>query len=274
MRKYGYEVKVLGGYYWNESDYIFKEYIDEFYQIKKNSTKGSPQYENAKLMLNAIYGKMIQRDEYETNFTFSTYEEFEACKVNGMNDKTGKWSGYIDIDSGVMHMTFTQHQKDFTSKKSYLGSFILSYSKVGMYDMFDKCDPYYTDTDSIYIENKYSDLFDIGDELGQFSDDYKGKIIYACFTAKKLKYIELLREDNTIKRIMTGKGCFVDTLTKKDFKQMLKGLEIINIRPFKMVRNLKDGIIEYVKNDEKIVKMNDSNRIFEGNNSIPNGYIN
>jgi len=274
MRKYGYEVKVLGGYYWNESDYIFKEYIDEFYQIKKNSTKGSPQYENAKLMLNAIYGKMIQRDEYETNFTFSTYEEFEACKVKGMNDKTGKWSGYIDIDSGVMHMTFTQHQKDFTSKKSYLGSFILSYSKVGMYDMFDKCDPYYTDTDSVYIENKYSDLFDIGDELGQFSDDYKGKIIYSCFTAKKLKYIELLREDNTIKRIMTGKGCFVDTLTKKDFKQMLKGLEIINIRPFKMVRNLKDGIIEYVKNDEKIVKMNDSNRIFEGNNSIPNGYIN
>jgi hypothetical protein len=273
MRKYGYDVKVLGGYYWGQSDYIFKEYIDEFYEIKKNSTKGSPQYENAKLMLNAIYGKMIQRDEYETNFTFSTYEEFEACKLKGMNDKNGKWSGYIDVDTGVMNMTFTQHQKDFTSKKSYLGSFILSYSKVGMYDMFDKSDPYYTDTDSVYVENSKSDLFDIGDELGQFSDDYKGKIIYACFTAKKLKYIELLREDNTIKRIMTGKGCFVDTLTKKDFKQMLKGLEVVNVRPFKMVRNLKDGTVEYVKDDQKIVKMNDSNRVFNGNNSKPLGYL-
>jgi hypothetical protein len=309
MRKYGYDVKVLGGYYWGQSDYIFKEYIDEFYEIKKNSTKGSPQYENAKLMLNAIYGKMIQRDEYETNFTFSTYEEFEACKLKGMNDKNGKWSGYIDVDTGVMNMTFTQHQKDFTSKKSYLGSFILSYSKVGMYDMFDKSDPYYTDTDSVYVENSKSDLFDIGEELGQFSDDYKGKIIYACFTAKKLKYIELLQPDYiyvldedgkfkldefekkiiakdkngellynnnnkyTIKRIMTGKGCFVDTLTKKDFKQMLKGLEVVNVRPFKMVRNLKDGTVEYVKDDQKIVKMNDSNRVFNGNNSKPLGYL-
>jgi hypothetical protein len=273
MRKYGYNVIVLGGYYWDQSDYIYKDYIDEFYQIKKDSKKGSPQYENAKLMLNSIYGKMIQRDEYETNYTFSTFEEFEKVKSKGNNDKNGKWSGYIDVDTGVMHMTFTQHQKDFTSKKSYLGAFILSYSKVGMYDMFDKCDPYYTDTDSVYVENKYSDLFDIGDELGQFSDDYKGKIIYSCFVAKKLKYIELLREDNTIKRIMTGKGCFVDTLTKKDFKQMLKGLDIVNTRPFKMIRNLKDGTIEYKRDDQKIVAMNDSNRVFEGNTSLPKGFV-
>jgi hypothetical protein len=273
MRKYGYEVIVLGGYYWDQSDYIYRDYIDEFYQIKKDSKKGSPQYENAKLMLNSIYGKMIQRDEYETNYTFSTIEEFEKVKSKGMNDKNGKWSGYIDVDTGVMHMTFTQNQKDFTSKKSYLGSFILSYSKVGMYDMFDKCDPYYTDTDSVYVENKYSNLFDIGDELGQFSDDYKGKIIYSCFVAKKLKYIELLREDNTIKRIMTGKGCYVDTLTKKDFKQMLKGLDIINTRPFKMIRNLKDGTIEYKKDDQKVVAMNDSNRVFEGNTSLPKGFV-
>jgi hypothetical protein len=308
MRKYGYNVIVLGGYYWDQSDYIYRDYIDEFYQIKKDSKKGSPQYENAKLMLNSIYGKMIQRDEYETNYTFSTIEEFEKVKSKGMNDKNGKWSGYIDVDSGVMHMTFTQHQKDFTSKKSYLGAFILSYSKVGMYDMFDKCDPYYTDTDSVYVENKYSDLFDIGDELGQFSDDYKGKIIYSCFVAKKLKYIELLQPDYiykvdnngkpllddfgkkiiskdengkemyinnnkyTIKRIMTGKGCFVDTLTKKDFKQMLKGLDIINTRPFKMIRNLKDGTIEYKKDDQKVVAMNDSNRVFEGNTSLPKGF--
>jgi hypothetical protein len=72
---------------------------------------------------------------------------------------------------------------------------------------------------------------------------------------------------------MTGKGCFVDTLTKKDFKQMLKGLEIVNTRPFKMIRNLKNGTIEYKRDDQKIVAMNDSNRDFEGNTSLPKGFV-
>jgi hypothetical protein len=142
-----------------------------------------------------------------------------------------------------------------------------------MYDKITISNPYYTDTDSLYIDTKYSHLFKIGDELGEYSDDYKGKIIYASFMAKKLKYLEILQEDGTIKRSYTGKGCFVDTLTKKDFKDMIQEKEIVNVRPFKMVRNLKEGTVEYIKDDEKIIKMNDSNRVFEGNNSKPLGYL-
>jgi hypothetical protein len=39
----------------------FKEYIDHWFEIKRSQPEGSYQYRNAKLMMNALYGKMGQR---------------------------------------------------------------------------------------------------------------------------------------------------------------------------------------------------------------------
>lgn len=311
-RKYGYKIKILYGYYWSESDYIFKDYIDEFYEIKKNTPKGTPLYNLAKLMMNSVYGKMIQKDKNEKNFIFTTYEEYEAQRIK-LPDYLGDWSGYCDNneDVGKFIATFTykEHEKKFTSKKSYIGAFILSYSKLEMYDMMTICDPYYTDTDSLYTHRKYSDKFRMGEELGEFSDDHEGKIIRAIFSAKKLKYLEVLKPDYIyklddegkplldkkgkkiidkdeqgnkrynnnnkyiIKREYTGKGCDISKLTTKDFEDMAEGLEIENIRDFRMRRDLKNGEVEYIFNDTKILKMNDSNRYFINNDSLPLGHI-
>ena len=319
-RKYGYKIKILYGYYWSESDYIFKDYINEFYEIKKNTPKGTPLYNLAKLMMNAVYGKMIQKDKNEKNFIFTTYEEYEEQRIK-LPDTLGEWSGYCDTseDIGKFIATFTykEHEKKYTSKKSYIGAFILSYSKLEMYDMMTTCDPYYTDTDSLYTHNKYSDKFRMGEELGEFSDDHEGKIIRAIFSAKKLKYLEVLKPDYIykshsvevggemveiplldkkgkkiidkdeqgnkrynnnnkyiIKREFTGKGCDISKLTTKDFEDMAEGLEIENIRDFRMRRDLKNGEVEYIFNDTKILKMNDSNRYFINNDSLPLGHIN
>jgi hypothetical protein len=271
-------------------------------------------------MMNAIYGKMIQKDKNEKNFIFTTYEEYEEQRIK-LPDTLGEWSGYCDIseDIGKFIATFTykEYEKKYTSKKSYIGAFILSYSKLEMYDMMTTCDPYYTDTDSLYTHNKYSENFRMGEELGEFSDDHEGKIIRAIFSAKKLKYLEVLKPDYiykthtvevggemveiplldkkgkkiidkdeqgnkrynnnnkyVIKREYTGKGCDISKLTTKDFEDMAEGLEIENIRDFRMRRDLKNGEVEYIFNDTKILKMNDSNRYFINNDSLPLGHMN
>ena len=54
---------------------------------------------------------------------------------------------------------------------------------------------------------------------------------------------------------------------------MAEGLEIENIRDFRMRRDLKNGEVEYIFNDTKILKMNDSNRYFINNESLPLGHI-
>lgn len=270
MRKYGYKVNIKSGHYWETSEYIFRDYIDEFYNIKKNSKKGSPQYGNAKLMLNSIYGKTLQRTKNELFFTISDKEEIVKAKLE---NKNGTWTMEADIENDLLLYAFKGDLGDFVREMPHLGGLVLSYSKTIMYEMITKTDPYYTDTDSLYIDNKYHDRLQWGKELGDFSNDYDGKIIYGAFTAKKVKYIELLLPNGKIEQHFTGKGCCTDSLTKSDFKTMLKTIPIQNVRPFKFVRNLNDGTVEHVINDTKTIKMNDGNRYFKDNNdSYPLGH--
>jgi len=270
MRKYGYKVNIKSGYYWETSDYIFRDYIEEFYNIKKNSKKGSPQYGNAKLMLNSIYGKTLQRSKNELFFTITDKEEIVKAKLE---NKNGTWTMEADIENNLLLYAFKGDLGNFVREMPHLGGLVLSYSKLRMYEMITKTDPYYTDTDSLYIDSKYHDQIQWSKELGDFSNDYDGKIIYGAFTAKKVKYIELLLPNGEIEKHFTGKGCYTETLSKNDFKSMLKTVPIQNVRPFKFVRNLNDGTVEHVINDTKIIKMNDGNRYFKDNNdSYPLGH--
>jgi hypothetical protein len=221
-------------------------------------------------MLNSIYGKTLQRTKNELFFTITDKEEILKAKLE---NKNGTWTMEADIENNTLLYAFKGDIGDFVREMPHLGGLVLSYSKLRMYDIITKTDPFYTDTDSLYIDNKYHDQIQWSKELGDFSNDYDGKIIYGAFTAKKVKYIELLLPNGEIEKHYTGKGCCTDTLSKNDFKSMLKTIPIQNVRPFKFVRNLNDGTVEHVINDTKIIKMNDGNRYFKDNNdSYPLGH--
>ena len=264
---YGYEFQIKCGYYWEESSSVFVDYVDEFYGIKKNSVSGSPIYKNAKLMLNSPYGKCLQNDKKEKHFVIQTQEELTELKKKYKN---GRFR--CEMKNECLYIDYEEELEEFTNKKSWIGAFILSYSKIIISNLLQKVDAYYTDTDSIYTHNNDSKYFDIGNELGQFSDDIEGKIIYACFVAKKLKYIEYITKDGKIKTEITGKGCYLKGLRKIDFKKMLLGYKIENSNPFKLKRDLKNGTMKKVK-DLKEISMNNGNRIFTKNESLPIGYI-
>jgi hypothetical protein len=262
-KRYGYKYKIIYGKYWDECEYIMRDVIEELYEIRQKTNSSSPQNKNAKLMMNSMYGKTIQRDEKITHFVINSDDDLvNMYKGRKISQFKGEWI------SGVGYYEYHEILPFMTDKKSYIGAFILDYSKEIMTDLLQVSEPFYTDTDSIYIDNKFSSKFDIGKELGKFSDDIDGKIIYACFVAKKLKYIEYINKDNEIKVEITGKGCNVKDLTKNDFRKMIKGLTIENKNEKKFKRNLYEGQVEIVI-EKKDIKMNDGNRIFNGNNSEP-----
>ena len=272
MRDYGYEVKIKYGYYWEDTAPLFKSYIDEYYELKKSSPKDSVIYQNAKLMLNAPFGKTLQNDDKETYYICSTEEDLVAM-YKGKKQKDFKMYYELVGEDVVGYYTYIQKKEelDLTDKKAFVGAFILSYSKRVMYDLLTKSNPYYTDTDSLYIDHKYSNLFNIGGELGQFSGDVDGKIIYACFVAKKLKYVEYINSKGEFKVSVTGKGCYKKNLNKSHFKKMLKTLVVDNYNPNLFVRDLKNGKVKVVENT-KNVSMNDANRIWTEKESVPFGY--
>lgn len=268
-RRRGYIINVISGYYWEEKQNIFGEYIDTFYEIKKNSPKSSPQYSNSKLMMNGIYGKTMQQDKNIINYTVSDALEMINMK-KGKDIK--KFSGIFIGDVGYFEYEDTLHL--MTDKKAHIGAFILSYSKIILNNLFSDVEPYYTDTDSIYIHVKHQDKLEWGNELGQFSNDVNGKIICAYFIAKKLKFVEILKPNNEIEYCYTGKGCDTKTMTKNNFKKMLKGLEVENITTLNFKRRVRGGSIEKKENLIKTIKMNDGKRIFlTDNSSIPYGFL-
>ena len=89
----------------------------------------------------------------------------------------------------------------------HLGAFILSNSTRVMNNFIRKVDGfysnivYYTDTDSLYIEKKYWDIFDeaglVGDNLCQGKNDYKsGVVLYGLFLAPEIKYSKEINKGN------------------------------------------------------------------------------
>jgi hypothetical protein len=64
-KELGYSIEPLKTYSF-QSDYIFKEFVDNFYSIKQNTEKDTPMYLIAKLLMNSLYGKYGQRQISES----------------------------------------------------------------------------------------------------------------------------------------------------------------------------------------------------------------
>lgn len=90
-------------------------------------------------------------------------------------------------------------------------------------DGFNTFQVWYTDTDSLYINEesyyKLQGLGYVGNELGQGKNDNKGGafISMAIFAGPKMKYCELTDGSTSI----SFKGIYKDTITKDMFLQIL-----------------------------------------------------
>ena len=78
---HGYQIKILEGYYWETTEEVFDEYIKYLYDFKKKATKGTAQYTLAKLMMNGLYGKTIQRPILDENAIIHKKEEFISLHI-------------------------------------------------------------------------------------------------------------------------------------------------------------------------------------------------
>ena len=88
-----YTFKYHRGVYFT-SKVIFKEYVDFYYEMKKNSDKNSSAYALSKLMLNSLYGRFGMNPYQDVNAIVSPEQTIELSKNNKINDvlplKNGK----------------------------------------------------------------------------------------------------------------------------------------------------------------------------------------
>jgi hypothetical protein len=296
MKSCGYQIEILDGWYWNDSDNVFKEYILEKYKDKQESKKDSVEYTLAKLFLNALYGKQIQKPvETKTKIIKDNYEFWSFFNEHDV-------TSIVEISPGTLYLTgeprLIDLKEECITKPTQMGAFILAYSRRIMLNVIKQSNPYfgiddkkqiendffYTDTDSLMAHQK--NIIRVkgwnGSNLGDFSDDLKGvgKIVKAIFIAPKLYCLEILKPDGTIKHKFASKGLNKSKLTFENFMTMYKGNSLTVSRPFSFKkinhnRNSKQQhldvfCIEHIKDISRTVNTKPwDGRQFIGNDSVP-----
>jgi len=221
----GYKVNFINKcLVWDKTGNVFKTYIQKYYKVKNDAEAINNEVIRsiAKLMLNAMYGKTLQRAIYD-NTTI----------INNYNDLLNFFRDYDITDISVLSdskliMTGTSiYKNEKITKPSQLGAFVLSYSRQIMMNYIKAIDPTlkthiftYTDTDSIHILGKHADklrsLGMIKDKknasLGFLCNDlkYEGIIFYQKNLAPKTYFYEYVDNKNDVydknNGVMKAKG--------------------------------------------------------------------
>ena len=252
--KHGYVIKFTGkGLYWNtKSNKIFDTYINLVYSQKVNATNQNNNVKRqiAKLMMNSLYGKTLQRPIASVECiakNLHTVEQF--ISENIITD----WVTVENNNNQVEYIILTGekiNQYKITKKPRHLGSFVLAYSRRLWLKFIETIDPTlttqittYLDTDSLRISGEhYNILVENGlidnNALGYLSNDCKNDaiIIREINISPKCYMYETLDKDGNLKTIMKSKGIIKDYLqsewydNNKSVEVCWNGLKKINKR--------------------------------------------
>lgn len=166
---------------YDDTGKVFDEYINEFYKMKEEAVKNGNKVKKsiAKLLLNSLYGKTLQRAIFNTTEIVNDINQFNKFIVNHvvtdwifLNDNRLIISGDVKDANGKV------------TKPSQLGAFVTGYSRTVMMTYMKAVDPElkkicftYTDTDSLHLRG--SDYFKLK-EKGMIVDEDKSKLGFLC----------------------------------------------------------------------------------------------
>jgi len=305
-KRFGYEIEVEHGIYWEESAPIFKSYIEKFYQKKQNSVKDTAPYTTAKLYLNGLYGKMIQRPIYTKTFYPKNHIELQEVMCGHVITE-------MELVGDRLVVVGTPREDEAVercvSKPTFCGAFILGYSREIMMGHIHNTNPNntmenlfsYTDTDSLMTHVNSMANVKTGKNLGDLDNDLGTgkKIVRAIWVSPKLYMLEYCYYDEKLGKVvmknkMRGKGLNANRLSVELYERMDAGQSITNVADYQMKRiNVKRNKQEESKDFFSVYHVNaeDTNargelklqkvintvawkgrHFIDNNNSLPHGH--
>lgn len=305
-KRFGYEIEVEYGMYWEEKAPIFQDYINKFYQKKQNSVKDTAPYTTAKLYLNGLYGKMIQRPIYTKTFYPKDHSELLEVMCSHIITEMEPVGDRLVVIASPREEADIQR---CVSKPTQNGAFILSYSREIMMNHIHNTNPEnkmehlfsYTDTDSLMTHINSMQNIKTGKNLGDLDNDLGTgkKIVRAMWISPKLYMLEYCYKDETGKVVMKakyrGKGLNANKLTNAVYETMDAGKPIVNVADYQMKRlNVKRNTKEAEKEIFSVYHINAEDKddtgklklqkvvntvawkgrqFIDENNSVPWGYV-
>ena len=207
-----------------------------------------------KLLMNSLYGEQIRKD-IEEKFTYKSQMWMEIEYDERVKDYW-KISGNNYIVKMIDDAGLEDEIKKVNTMPLHPGAFVLSNSKRIMNNFihaiggFHTNDVYYTDTDSLYIENKHWDKLEsvglVGKNLLQGKNNYEdGGAFYALFLAPKIKYCSIINKYGVIseKKCFKGFTNVSDKLDRKEYFNMYNGDKLVAKVPLSWKKPFSQGVI-------------------------------
>ena len=234
----------------------FRKVIDKFFALRQKykDENNDLMHLLVKLLMNGLFGENIRKD----------IEEKFACKSEAwmMSEYDVRVKDFWKI-SGINYIVkviddagLEDEVKKLNTMPLHLGAFVLSNSKRIVSKLnhalkgFYTNDVYYSDTDSLYIENKYWDILDkaglVGKNLLQGKNDYKeGGIFSGLFPAPKIKYCLTINKHGVIDEHKTLKGFtnLSDKLDRKEYFKMFEGDKLVAKVPLSWKKSFSQGVV-------------------------------
>lgn len=263
-RDNGYTIKVIKGYNFNKVENIFTNYVQDLYEIKKESTGSIKNV--SKSLLNNVIGrlglnifkpitKIVNQKERDyisstrlvKSHKILTNNQFLVTYIPGLNkevcfehgidptnlfykekeDLTSFQIGPLESKTGSKQ----EHLTTFKDVSIAISAMVNGYARIFMNKKKLEILKaggviFYSDTDSIFYKNYEIPAKYIGKELGQFKLEYDIK--YAYFISNKT-YCLVTNSNQTI---IKAKGVMKDSLTLNSFKEMY--ISNLNSKALKM----------------------------------------
>ena len=207
----------------------FEKVIDKLFALRQKYKKENNEVMQllVKLIMNALYGELLRKDiteSYQRKSEMWMQTEYDERVLDYQKIICGNYIVEMKHDEGLQ-----DEVKKVNTLPLQLAVFILSNSKRNMNIFihaiggFYTNDVFYTDTDSLYIENKHWDKFDkaglVAKNILRGQNDYKdGGIFCDLFLAPKIKFCLTINKYGAIDEHETFKG-FTDVSNNLDRKK-------------------------------------------------------
>jgi hypothetical protein len=241
------EIIIHYGYKFDRGKDVFKEYVEHYFNLKKEAKDNKTLRLLFKLLLNALYGRLgLKYINSKTKFVTSSeakelsliYQILENITIDEENDlelikytlEPSDVLKDIDQKSYLDLVSKQNNNEDFINRSLPISAMITSYASCYMQKFLNlpNNDCYYSDTDSVILQKPLDSKY-VGDNLGQFK--FLGKIKKAYFISPKL-YCLILDNGETI---FKSKGIDSKELNEND---------LIIVSPFSTIPFLKRCFIQ------------------------------
>ena len=235
----------------------FRKVIDKLFALRQKykDERNDVMQLLVKLLMNSLYGENIRKD-IEEKFACKS-EMWMQTEYDERVKDYWKISGINYIVKMIDDAGLEDEVKKLNTMPLHLGAFVLSNSKRIMNNFihaingFYTNDIYYTDCDSLYIENKHWDKLDkaglFGKNLLQGKIDYgpNAGVWYALFLAPKIKYCLTINDFGVIdeKKTFEGFKDVKDVLDRKEYFNMASGDKLIAKIPLSWKKSFSQGVV-------------------------------